>query len=176
MTRDLTATSASLISANQSDASAIAALRVAVADRLTANHGKGPWSLAGTIRSVHRALLYGDLLVLRRDNAVVATLILTRRKPWAIDTQYFAPARRPLYLTSMAVDPAWQQQGVGRACLAEVDRLAASASADTLRLDAFDAPAGAGPFYEKCGYREVKRVSYQQMPLIYYERSITPHS
>ncbi len=172
----LAAAPVELVPGSESDADAIAALRVAVADRLTAIHGKGPWSLAGTAKSVHRALLYDGLFVLRRGNSVLATLILTTRKPWAIDTQYFAPARRPLYITSMAVDPAWQQRGIGRSCLADVDRLAGIHSADALRLDAFDAPAGAGPFYEKCGYREVKRVSYRQMPLIYYERSVTPHS
>lgn len=41
--------------------------------------------------------------------------------------------------------------------------------ADAIRLDAFDAVAGAGLFYAKCGYREVARVAYKKDPLIYFE-------
>jgi hypothetical protein len=41
--------------------------------------------------------------------------------------------------------------------------------ADAIRLDAFDATAGAGPFYAKCGYREIAHVIYKKDPLIYFE-------
>ena len=34
--------------------------------------------------------------------------------------------------------------------------------------------AGAGPFYEKCGFTEMGRVTYRITPLIYYERSFEP--
>ena len=40
---------------------------------------------------------------------------------------------------------------------------------DAIRLDAFDAKAGAGGFYAKCGYTEVGRTSYRNAPLIYYQ-------
>jgi hypothetical protein len=38
-----------------------------------------------------------------------------------------------------------------------------------IRLDAYDADAGAGGFYAKCGFREVGRVTYRTVPLIYFE-------
>jgi hypothetical protein len=38
-----------------------------------------------------------------------------------------------------------------------------------IRLDAYDATAGAGRFYLKCGFREVGRVTYRKVPLIYFE-------
>jgi hypothetical protein len=38
-----------------------------------------------------------------------------------------------------------------------------------LRLDAYDADAGAGGFYAKCGFREVGRVVYRKNPLVYFE-------
>lgn len=44
--------------------------------------------------------------------------------------------------------------------------------ADAIRLDAFDAAAGAGPFYAKCGFREVARVTYRKDPLIYFELTL----
>jgi hypothetical protein len=39
-----------------------------------------------------------------------------------------------------------------------------------IRLDAFDAEAGAGGFYAKCGYREVGRTIFRSVPLIYFEK------
>ena len=41
--------------------------------------------------------------------------------------------------------------------------------AEAIRLDAWDADAGAGPFYARCGYREVALVLYKTSPLIYFE-------
>jgi hypothetical protein len=41
--------------------------------------------------------------------------------------------------------------------------------ADAIRLDAFDAEAGAGAFYARCGRREVGRTSYRNTPLTYFE-------
>jgi GNAT superfamily N-acetyltransferase len=105
-----------------------------------------------------------------RDAAeIVATLRLATKKPWAIDTRYFAPCRRPLYLLGMAVAPVKQRQGIGRQCLEEAKQIARVWPADAIRLDAYDARAGAGPFYARCGCAEVGRVSYRNTPLIYFQ-------
>ena len=105
-----------------------------------------------------------------RDGAeIVATLRLATKKPWAIDTRYFTACSRPLYLVAMAVAPARQRQGLGRKSLDEATRIPHDWPADAVRLDAFDAPAGAGDFYARCGWSEVGRASYRNTPLIYYE-------
>jgi GNAT superfamily N-acetyltransferase len=62
-----------------------------------------------------------------------------------------------------------QRQGIGRLLLTEAVRVARAWPADAIRLDAFDAEAGAGAFYAKCGFREVGRVVYRKAPLIYFE-------
>jgi len=77
--------------------------------------------------------------------------------------------KRPLYLISMAVAPAMQRKGVGRGCIEAAIQTARSWPADSLVLDAFDAPGGAGPFYRKCGFREVGRGRFRGAPLIYFE-------
>ncbi|HEY1600831.1 MAG TPA: hypothetical protein VGG64_14580 [Pirellulales bacterium] len=41
--------------------------------------------------------------------------------------------------------------------------------ADAVRLDAYDASAGAGGFYSHCGFSEVGRPVYRGAPLVYYE-------
>jgi GNAT superfamily N-acetyltransferase len=62
-----------------------------------------------------------------------------------------------------------QRQGVGRRLLEEAKIVAAAWPCDAIRLDAYDAAAGAGPFYAKCGFREVGRMTYRGVPLIYFE-------
>jgi GNAT superfamily N-acetyltransferase len=99
-------------------------------------------------------------------------LALSTRKPRAIDKKYFSASRRPLYLTSMAVAPDRQRTGIGKLCIDETRRIAAQWPADAIRLDAFDAEAGAGDFYSKCGFREVGRASYRNVPLVYFEMLI----
>ncbi len=50
---------------------------------------------------------------------------------------------------------------------------AAEWPADSIRLDAYDADAGAGWFYAKCGFQERGRVVYKGDPLVYYEFLLT---
>jgi GNAT superfamily N-acetyltransferase len=109
------------------------------------------------------------VFVAREGDEIVATLRLTTRKPWAIDASYFTPCNTPLYLLAMAITPARQSQGFGKECLEKARRLARAWPAGALRLDVYDADAGAGPFYARCGFTEVGRASYRQTPLIYYE-------
>ena len=69
----------------------------------------------------------------------------------------------------MAVTPNEQRKGIGRLCIEEVRRIAGQWPVDAIRLDAYDAAAGVGEFYRKCGFREVGRAVYKGTPLIYFE-------
>ena len=158
--------------ATDADVEAIFALKEAVADELTRKFGKGHWSSFGTEATVIRAVKSATLWVARSRAGVIAVLSLSTKKPWAIDPAYFTAAKTPLYLTDMAVTPLFQGQGIGRECLNEARRIAAEHQAGAIRLDAYDAPAGAGAFYAKCGYREVGRATYRKNPLVYYETLI----
>jgi hypothetical protein len=40
---------------------------------------------------------------------------------------------------------------------------------EALWLDAYDHVAGAGAFYQACGFRKVGRTQYREVPLVYYE-------
>jgi GNAT superfamily N-acetyltransferase len=163
--------------ATNSDAAVLAALHRAVAEDLTRRFGQGFWSSAPTERGVlneMRKPKFSRVLIARANRRVIGTLRLATKKPWAIDTAYFTPASRPLYLTGMAVHPDFQRQGVGRLLLKEAEAAACAWPADTIRLDAFSAEAGAGPFYAKCGFREVARVTYKRDPLVYFEMLLPP--
>jgi GNAT superfamily N-acetyltransferase len=152
------------------DAAALAALHTAVAQDLTERFGKGPWSGKTSEKGALFAMRIARVFVAREGSEIVATLRLQTKKPWAIDTRYFSPCSRPLYLVGMAVTPQRQRQGLGRKCLDAAARTARQWPADALRLDAFDADAGAGGFYARCDWTEVGRASYRNSPLIYYER------
>jgi GNAT superfamily N-acetyltransferase len=151
------------------DAEEIAALRVATANDLTQQYGKGFWSSSATEKGVLQAMKQGKVLIATLAGTIVGTLALSTKKPWAIDASYFSKAKTPVYLTSMAVDPKLQKQGVGRAMLVAAKGIARDWPGHAIRLDAFDAEAGAGRFYEKCGYVERGRVVFRSVPLIYYE-------
>jgi GNAT superfamily N-acetyltransferase len=155
------------------DAAKLAALHTAVAQHLTETHGAGPWSAPTTEKGVLSAMRHSSVFVLEESATIIATLRLATKKPWAIDVAYFSKCEKPLYLLAMAVTPARQRQGIGRKCLEEAKRVAVSWPADAIRLDAYDAKAGAGGFYERCGYAEVGRVVYRKAPLIYYELVLT---
>lgn len=160
----------SFADAAAADAAAIAALRTAVAERLTQDHGRGHWSAAIEERGVLRGLhAHSRVLVARNGTDLLGTLRLATKKPWAIDPAYFTAGRRPLYLSDMAVRPDRQRQGIGRRLLDYAIGIARAWPSDAIRLDAYDGPAGAGEFYARCGFREVGRVTYRRTPLRYFE-------
>lgn len=155
--------------ARDEDVPAILALHAAVAARLTEQFGRGHWSQVGTERGVRHAMRTTRYVVARSGRKIVGSLRLATKKPWAIDVRYFTPVKRPLYPIGMAVSPTIQRGGVGRELLEEAKRVAIAWPADAIRLDAYDSRAGAGPFYEKCGYEERGRKTYRRVPLVYYE-------
>jgi GNAT superfamily N-acetyltransferase len=96
-------------------------------------------------------------------------LRLATKKPWAIDVSYFTPVRRALYLTGMAVSVSHQGQGLGSLAVEDARTIARDWPADAIRLDAYDAKAGAGGFYLRRGFTERGRAVYKGDPLVYYE-------
>jgi GNAT superfamily N-acetyltransferase len=155
--------------ARADDVEAIAALQNSVAEALTLRYGKGHWSSVSTAKAVAHSLKQARVRMGRSAGNLVTVLRLARKRPWAIDPSYFTPVRVPLYLTSMAVAVEHQRRGLGRLALEDAHAVAIAWPADAIRLDAYDADAGAGGFYERCGYTERGRVVYRRAPLIYYE-------
>ena len=158
-----------LRAAGPDDAATVSALLRAAAEELTRRFGRGRWSFAASERAVRSALATPASYLAWRDGDAVATLRLSPRRPWAIVVSRFSAAARPLYLTDMAVRPDAQRTGVGRRALELAAEEARRWPADALRLDAYDAPAGAGEFYRRCGWRDVGSAAYRGQPLLYFE-------
>ena len=155
--------------ATDEDALALVSLRADVNARLAEEFGDGYWCTGLTERGALSAVRSSQVYVARHQGRVLATLTLATRKPWAIDLDHFQTRERPFYLTNMAVHPALQRQGVGREAIEEARRIVLGSGGDAIRLDAYDIPAGAGPFYSKCGFTAVGRAVYRTTPLIYFE-------
>ena len=158
--------------ATAADVDVIVALQDENVAALTARFGRGHWSTATTPRGLAFSMRHGRQRVGRYEGRIVTTLRLATRKPWAIDAAYFTPCKRPVYLTGMVVATSHQGRGFGRAALQDAIAGAREWPAGAIRLDAYDAPAGAGAFYARCGFEERGRVVYRQTPLVYYERRL----
>jgi GNAT superfamily N-acetyltransferase len=156
--------------ASVADVPRITAIYNAAAGALTARYGEGPWSSLTTERSTELAMRHAIMRVGRSGTRIITVLRLATKKPWAIDVNHFTPAKRVLYLTGMAVDVALQQRGFGRLALDDATATARRWPADAIRLDAFDAAAGAGRFYASCGFAECGKVKYRGTPLVYFEQ------
>jgi ribosomal protein S18 acetylase RimI-like enzyme len=155
--------------ATEKDVAIIAALHNAASGSLTARFGAGHWSSLSTERGAQLSLRHARVRLGISGKQIVTVLRLATKKPWAIDVSYFTPVKRPLYLTGISVSVAHQGQGLGRLALDDARAIAEDWPADAIRLDAWDAKAGAGAFYAKSGFRECGRVVYKGDPLIYYE-------
>jgi GNAT superfamily N-acetyltransferase len=155
--------------ATPDDAPVMAGLQNMVAGALTARYGEGHWSSLATERGAAASQRHARVRLGIKDKRVVTMLRLAPKKPWAIDVAYFTPAKQPLYLTGMAVAVARQNAGFGRLALEDAIAVARAWPADAIRLDAYDAEAGAGEFYRKCGFRDRGRKEYRGTPLAYYE-------
>jgi GNAT superfamily N-acetyltransferase len=155
------------------DAAGVAAVRGAAAEHLSTRFGRGHWSAIPTAHGVLVSMRHAKLLIARMPRRdIVGVLRLATKKPWTIDVACFTPCGKALYLTDMAVAPPLQGRGIGRALLEEAWTVARGWPAEMVRLDAYDAPAGAGGFYARCGLEERGRAVYRSTPLIYYERQL----
>ena len=158
--------------ARPDDVAAIAGLQNAAAGALTARYGTGPWSALVTERGATLAQRHARVRIGTEGKRILTVLRLATKKPWAIDVSYFTAVKRPLYLTGMAVSVADQGQGLGALALEDAVAVARAWPADAVRLDAFDAEAGAGGFYARCGFTQRGSVVYKGDPLVYLERLV----
>jgi GNAT superfamily N-acetyltransferase len=142
--------------ATREDVGAIAGLQNAAAGALAARCGPGPWSVLVNERGAELAQRHARVRLGKDGKRILTVLRLATKKPWAIDISYFTPVKRPLYLTGMAVSVERQGHGLGRLALEDAYVIAQEWPADAIRLDAFDAQAGARWFLRQvriCGAR-----------------------
>jgi len=111
-----------------------------------------------------------DAAAIAALRTAVAEDLTTRygRGPWSSAVT----ERSVLRSVERAVVIVARHQGeiVGRQLLGRAVTAARRWPAEAIRLDAYDADAGAGGFCRRYGFREVGRVTYRGTPLLYFER------
>jgi GNAT superfamily N-acetyltransferase len=155
--------------ATEADIPALLNLRLAVKDDQERRFGMEQWSPAISVNSVTRGLRSSRVLVAVQRGGIVGTLRMASRKPWAIALQSFTPVANAVYLHDVSVEPRLQRSGIGEQLLERAKVVARAWPAEAIRLDAYDGPSGAGPFYAACGFTQVGRAVYRGVPLVYFE-------
>ena len=158
-----------ITNASLDDAGAIAAVRVAAANRLTREFGDGHWSAHTTDAAVARDIKASTVLVARDRGTIVGTLTLQTKRPLGYRRPYFTPARSRYTWSTWRSLPSGSVPGLAAALLTEALHAARASPAHALRLDAYEGPAGSGGFYRRCGYTAVGGKSYRGVPLLYFE-------
>ena len=166
--------------ATETDVREILALRLAVDAERERRFGDDRWSPPISEGSVRRffkgprtrksdGATLAKVLVGRKRGQIVALIGMQTKKPWGFDLKYFTKAPCAVYLHDVEVSPKHQGEGLGRQLIAASLDAARAWPVNTVRVSAYDGASGAGPFYEKCGFRDVGRVTYRTTPLIFFE-------
>jgi GNAT superfamily N-acetyltransferase len=155
--------------ASASDAEEIAELRNKVAADVARKSGSRDSGHRTTAKGVLNDLRLGQILIARYQGRVVASLVLVKKKPWAIDVSYFTQVKSQFYLLSMNVDPALQRKGIGSQLLEFAKETAKLRRVNAIRLDAFEDSPWAVAFYAACGFAERGRTIFRIARLVYFE-------
>ena len=160
--------------ATQADAAPVTALLAAAGAALAAQ-GFRNWEQPYPLAQVKRDIEERALCVVSDGNELVATFTLG---PAPVLPYEPAPwpdlALAAAYLNRMAVLPARQGTGLGRWCLAEVDREAATLGAAAVRCDVLAGNRRACRFYEGHGYRACGTREHSGWQFCCYERRLAP--
>lgn len=171
----MTPAAVTLRQARPDDVAAAREILAAAAADLTRRFGEGHWSHVRSIDTLRKYALDGTLYLAESGIEPVGVLRLTERKIGFYRKDWFAhPDDRAGYLQDMSVHPSHQRQGVGRRAMELVEGLARAAHLSAVRLDAYAGPAGAGPFYGKCGYVQVHSATFRGVALEYFEKVLRP--
>ena len=155
--------------ATEGDIPALLQLRLAIDADQAERFGTERYTTTITEKSVARNLKSSRTLVVTRRGRIVGAVRMETKKPWAVDLKYFTPSCKAVYLHDVDVHPELQRVGIGRQLMDRVKTMAEEWPVDAIRLDAYDGPSGAGPFYKKCGFKPVGHAVYRGVPLVYFE-------
>ena len=155
--------------AGNKDIPALLQLQLAVDADQAGRFGDDRYTTTISEKSIARGLKSSRMVVAVRRGRIVGSVRMETKKPWAIDPSYFTPARTAVYLHNVNVHPVLQRSGIGRQLMERARQVAKEWPVDVIRLDAYDGPSGAGPFYTKCGFKKLGHAVYRSVPLIYYE-------
>lgn len=142
------------------DQEAVEYLHVYVIQQTGAYLGRGPWD--NDIYAIEEAYLknQGEFLIGECDGLIVAMGALRRTSLERAE------------IKRMRVHPDYQGRGYGQLILNELEARARALGYQVLHLDTSILQVPAQRLYEKNGFREVGRATYQQLEVILYEKQL----
>ena len=157
--------------ASREDAMDAFNIRRSAADLLTSVHGEGHWSTVTSVKTIRKHAEAGLVYLFFEGDSPIGTFHLVDRKIGFYKKEWFEiPDQPAFYLMHMALHPDRQRKGLGREMMIEIEAIAVNKSIHSIRFDAYNADAGAGKFYEKCGYQLVHKGSFNSVALLYFEK------
>jgi len=109
-----------------------------------------------------------------RGGEPVATFTAGCDAPHYLDLSLWPNGAEPsFYLSQLAVSPKLQGRGIGRACIAAVERLALEHGCRSIRLDAAEAHAELLDWYLDLGYRESCRYEAFGTRMVGFEKLVS---
>ncbi len=142
--------------AGERDAEAVATCVCAAYRRYVRRIGKRPGPMREDYRRVVRER---TVTVAEHEGTIVGVLVA-------------GPARRGFLLDNVAVHPAVQGRGVGRALLAHAEGEAKRAGHRSIWLYAHERMTENRALYERLGYREVARRTEHGFPRVYMRKRL----
>ena len=142
------------------DQVAVEYLHVHAIQQAGAYLGRGPWD--DDIYAIEETYLnnQGEFLIGEWDGIFVAMGALRRTSAERAE------------IKRMRVHPDYQGRGIGQIILSELEARACVLGYKTLHLDTSIVQLPAQKLYEKNGFREVGRDSYQNLEVILYEKEL----
>ena len=115
--------------------------------------------------------------VLKENGKVIGIIVLNEEQPpeWG-HVNWSTREGKALAVHRLAVDPKWQNQGIGRRLLDFTEEYAANKRHTSIRLDTYSGNPRAMKLYEKHGYKRVGQVHFakRELPFYCYEKTLTP--
>ena len=156
----------------------------AAALELSLELGPGYWGKRASPRRTRERLIESDPGLLEKGwfvatlgDRVVGVMALATRPFRAWKKQLWARPDQPaLGVFDVAVDPAVQGRGIGRALMEFAEARAAAMGLPWVRLDAFAANPGSNAFYRRIGYVARGTVRAADIELVLYEKAIATSS
>ena len=138
-------------------------------ENLNLNH----WHPFMSLKDFHLQISNKDLYLAYYDKELIATFNLSKEpRDYYSSTIWVNSSEPAAYLGQLGIAPLWQGKGIGRLCMAEIERITKEMGCCSLRLDALNSHPWLKLFYLRLGYTACGTVKPNNWDLLCFEKVI----
>jgi len=119
-------------------------------------------------KNVAAKTLYGVFT----NNSAVATFNLTNEPRTYYADNLWLQKGKALYVGNLGITPHLQGSGLGKWCMAQIEKIGIASNYDLIRFDALKAHPWLKSFYEKLGYIACESVKNNGLELVCFEKNL----